>query len=55
LPNLIVLPPFESGTARAVAPSLGEHTEAILREHGYTATDIATLAERGVVKVRAGA
>ena len=51
LPNLIGLPPLEAGSARAVAPSLGEHTEAILLEHGYAATEIATLAERGVIRI----
>lgn len=50
LPNLIGLPPFEAGTHRAVAPSLGEHTEAILREHGYSPADITALAERGVIR-----
>jgi crotonobetainyl-CoA:carnitine CoA-transferase CaiB-like acyl-CoA transferase len=51
LPNLIGLPAFESGAARAVSPSLGEHTTAILHEHGYTASQIAALAERGVIKL----
>ena len=51
LPNLIGLPAFEDGTPRAVAPSLGADTEAILREHGYADREIAALAERGVVSV----
>ena len=52
LPNLIGLPAFEAGTARAVAPSLGQHTEAILREHGYAKGEIAALVERRVVRLR---
>jgi len=51
LPNLIGLPPFETATPRALAPSLGEHTEAILRDHGYTSAEIAALAERGVIRL----
>ena len=49
LPNLIGLPPFQDGTARSVAPSKGEHTEAILREHGYTAAEISAFLTGGVV------
>jgi crotonobetainyl-CoA:carnitine CoA-transferase CaiB-like acyl-CoA transferase len=51
LPNLIGLPPFEDGALRAASPSLGEHTEAILREHGYAPAEIAALSERGVVRL----
>ena len=31
------------------APDLGEHSEAILAELGYTATDIARAKEQGVI------
>lgn len=51
LPNLIGLPVFETGAPRAVSPSLGEHTAAILCEHGYAPPEIAALAERGVVRL----
>ena len=53
LPNLIGLPGFEDGAPRAVSPSLGEHTDAILREHGYTTAEITALAGRGVVRLGA--
>ena len=49
LPNVIGAPAFDSGTARAVAPSLGEHSGAILRAHGYTEAEIADLAARRVI------
>ncbi len=49
LPNLIGLPPFPDGAARSVAPSKGEHSAAILREHGYSDAEIAGFVDRGVV------
>ena len=49
LPNLIGLPPFQDGSARSVAPSKGEHSAAILREHGYSPEDIAGFVARGIV------
>ena len=49
LPNLIGLPEFRDGEARGTAPALGEHTEAILSEHGYSPTDIAGLRAEKVV------
>lgn len=35
---------------RAGAPALGEHTAAVLREHGYTAEDEKKLRQEGIVK-----
>ena len=49
MPNIPGLPPFESGTKRAHAPTLGEHTCEVLREHGYGEADILSLMEKKVV------
>ncbi len=49
MPNIPGLPPFESGTKRAHAPALGEHTREVLADHGYSAAEIAALYERKVV------
>ncbi len=49
MPNIPGLPPFESGTKRAHAPTLGQHTREVLREHGYSDGDIATLSEKKVI------
>jgi crotonobetainyl-CoA:carnitine CoA-transferase CaiB-like acyl-CoA transferase len=49
MPNIPGLPAFESGTRRAHAPALGEHTRDVLAEHGYSAAEIAALFERKVV------
>jgi len=43
MPNLVGLPPFAGGDARGIAPALGEHSEAILREHGFSAQEVANL------------
>jgi crotonobetainyl-CoA:carnitine CoA-transferase CaiB-like acyl-CoA transferase len=49
LANLIGLPPFEDGAARSLAPGRGEHSEAILHEHGFSSQAIAALLSEGVV------
>ena len=49
MPNIPGLPPFESGTPRAHAPRLGEHSVAVLREHGYSEAEIAHLLEKQVI------
>ncbi|HUB14989.1 MAG TPA: CaiB/BaiF CoA-transferase family protein [Acetobacteraceae bacterium] len=49
MPNIPGLAPFESGTKRAHAPVLGEHTRAVLAEHGYSPAEIAGLLDRKVV------
>ena len=45
--------PIEFGATpssiRRAAPELGEHTEEVLLEHGYTWEDIATLREKGAI------
>jgi crotonobetainyl-CoA:carnitine CoA-transferase CaiB-like acyl-CoA transferase len=53
MPNLIGAPPFASGSMFATAPGLGEHSEAILREHGYSVGEIADLAGRGIIEANA--
>lgn len=38
------------GSVREAAPTLGQHTDAVLAEHGYAPGDIDGLRERGVVR-----
>ena len=52
MPNIPGLPPFESGTKRAHAPRLGEHTREVLAQHGYSPAEIAGLLERKVVSAQ---
>jgi crotonobetainyl-CoA:carnitine CoA-transferase CaiB-like acyl-CoA transferase len=49
MPNIPGLPPFESGTKRAHAPALGEHTLEVLAEHGYSGAEIAAFYEKKIV------
>jgi crotonobetainyl-CoA:carnitine CoA-transferase CaiB-like acyl-CoA transferase len=49
MPNIPGLPRLESGTKRAHAPRLGEHTREVLREHGYAEAEIAALIKKKVV------
>lgn len=51
MPQVIGAPPFIDGSRLATAPGLGEHTEAVLQEHGYDKSEIADLIGRGVVAV----
>ncbi len=37
MPNIPGLPKLVDGTARAASPTCGEHTQAVLHEHGYSA------------------
>lgn len=49
MPNIPGLPPFESGTKRAHAPTLGEHSSEVLAEHGYSEAEIAAMFEKKVI------
>ncbi len=49
MPQVIGAPPFIDGSRLATAPGLGEHSDIILSEHGYSADEIADLARRRVV------
>lgn len=50
VPNIAGAVPLQPGTARAVAPTLGQHTAAILGEHGFGSAEIAELAAEGVIR-----
>ena len=43
--------PLSTDDSRGVAPNIGEHSEAVLSELGYSSTDIAALANDGVVNL----
>jgi crotonobetainyl-CoA:carnitine CoA-transferase CaiB-like acyl-CoA transferase len=49
VPNIAGLPPFAPDSPRATAPRVGQHTAEVLREHGFSAGDIAALAERNII------
>jgi len=49
MPNIPGLPNFVSGTKRAHAPTLGEHSREVLSEHGYTPAEIEALFEKKVI------
>jgi crotonobetainyl-CoA:carnitine CoA-transferase CaiB-like acyl-CoA transferase len=49
MPNIPGLPAFESGSARAHAPLVGEHTRDVLTEHGYSTAEINALLDKKVV------
>ena len=49
MPNVIGLPPLEDGTPRAHAATLGEHTEIVLRQHGFSDTEISNFSQRRIV------
>jgi crotonobetainyl-CoA:carnitine CoA-transferase CaiB-like acyl-CoA transferase len=52
MPNIPGLPPLVSGTKRAHAPTLGEHTRDVLAEHGYSPAEIETLFVKKIVAGR---
>ena len=49
MPALPGLPPLEDGMPRATAPVTGQHTRAILAEHGYADAEIEALIAQGVL------
>lgn len=48
MPNIPGLPPFENGTMRAHAPTLGQHTREVLTQHGYSTAEIDAMIAKGV-------
>ncbi len=49
VPTLPGTPPQAHGTSRAIAPVPGQHAEAILAKHGFSAGEIAALLSQGTV------
>jgi len=50
VPNAPGIMPLEQGKPLAMAPLVGEHSEDIMREHGYGEEEIAILISDGVLK-----
>ena len=49
VPNVAGMMPLVKGTPRATPPRLGQHTAEVLRDHGFSAADVAALVETKVV------
>ena len=49
VPNIAGSAPFADGTPRGTTPVRGQHTTDILRQHGFSASDIAALMHDGVI------
>jgi crotonobetainyl-CoA:carnitine CoA-transferase CaiB-like acyl-CoA transferase len=49
VPTLPGMPPQSDGTPRAIAPVTGQHSAAILAEHGFTPAEISALLSQGTV------
>ena len=49
VPNIAGSAPFADGTPRGTTPVPGQHTGDILRQHGFSASDIAALMQDGVI------
>lgn len=51
MPNIPGLPPLVSGSKRAHAPRVGEHSRDVLAEHGYSAAEIDAMVAGKIVGV----
>jgi crotonobetainyl-CoA:carnitine CoA-transferase CaiB-like acyl-CoA transferase len=49
VPNIAGIAPFAKDTPRGTTPLLGQHTAEVLREHGFSREEIASLLERNIV------
>lgn len=49
MPNIPGLPPLASGSKRAHAPRLGEHTREVLAQHGFSDAEIVSFMDRKIV------